>query len=53
MKLWEDYSDVIHDEAYSKTFLQKTESIQYVASPGLSRTIRGTSRETLYQELSL
>ena len=48
-----NYSDVIHDEAYSKTFLQKLKSIQYVASSDLSRTIRGSSSETLYQELSL
>ena len=48
-----DYGDIIHDEAYNKTFQQKLESVQYNASLALSGAIRGSSREKLYHELGL
>ena len=48
-----DYGDIIHDEAYNKTFQQKLESVQYNACLALSGAISGSSRETLYHELGL
>ena len=42
-----DYSDIIYD-----IFCQKIESVQYNAALAITRTIRGTSREKLYQDLS-
>ena len=48
-----DYGDIIHDEAYNKTFDQKLESIQYNACLALSAAIRGSSRGTFYRELCL
>ena len=53
VRLHLDYSDVIYDEAYNKTFHQKLESIQYNACLALSGASRGSSREKLYQELGL
>ena len=47
------YGDLIYDEAYSDTFHQKLESIQFNACLALSGTIRGSSREKLHQELGL
>ena len=48
-----DYGDIIHDEAYNKTFDQKLESIQYNACLALLGAIWGSSREKLYHELCL
>ena len=48
-----DYGDIIYDQAYNLSFHQKLESIQYNASLALTRAIRGSSREKLYQELGL
>ena len=48
-----DYGDVIYDEGYNEAFHKILESIQYNAWLALSRTIRGSSREKLYQELGL
>ena len=42
-----DYGDVIKDETYNKTFLQKLESIRYSACLALSGAIRESSREKL------
>ena len=44
---------VVYDEAYNETFHQKPESTQCNACLALSRAIRGSSREKLYQELGL
>ena len=48
-----DYGDVIYDQSYNNTFHQKMESIQYNAALAIIGAIRGSSREKLYQELSL
>ena len=48
-----DYGDIIYDQAYKVSFHQKLESIQYNAALALTRAIRGSSREKLYQELGL
>ena len=48
-----DYVDIIYDQAYNLSFRQKLESIQYNAALALTRVIRGSSRENLYQELGL
>ena len=47
------YRDIIYDQAYKESFHQKLESIQYNAVLAIAGAIRGTSREKLYQELSL
>ena len=46
-----DYSDIIFDQAFNKSFHDNLESIQYNASLAITGAIRGTSREKLYQEL--
>ena len=48
-----DYGDVIYDQSFNNTFHQKTESIQNNAALAIKGTIRGSSREKLYQELGL
>ena len=48
-----DYGDIIYDQAYNLSFHQRLESIQYNATLALTGAIRGSSREKLYQELSL
>ena len=48
-----DYGYIIYDQAYNLSFHQKLESIQYNAALALTGTIRGSSREKLYQELGL
>ena len=48
-----DYSDLIYDEAYSETYHQKLQFIQYNACLALSGSIGGSSRKKLYQELGL
>ena len=42
-----DYGDVLYDQAFDNSFHVKIESMQFTA------TIRGTSREKIYQELGL
>ena len=46
-----DYGDIICDRAYSTSFYQNIESIQYNAASAITGAVRGTSREKLYQEL--
>ena len=46
-----DYSDIIFDQAFNKSFHDNLESIQYNALLVITGAIRGTSREKLYQEL--
>ena len=48
-----DYVDVIYDQHYNIFFHQKLESIQYNAALAITDTIRGSSKEKLYQELGL
>ena len=47
-----DYGDIIYNQAY-KTFHIKLERLQYNACLAITGAIRGTSREELYEELSL
>ena len=46
-----DYGDIICDRAYNASFHQNIESIQYNAALAITGTVRGTSRDKLYQEL--
>ena len=48
-----DYGDTICDQAYNDSFHQKLEPIQYNAVLAITKAIRGTSSEKLYQELGL
>ena len=48
-----DYGDIIYDQTYNESFHQKIETIQYNDALAIKGTIRGTSREKLYQELGL
>ena len=48
-----DYGDVLYDQAFNASFHEKLESIQYNACLALTRAIRGTSKEQIYQELGL
>ena len=48
-----DYSDVLFDQAFNASSQEKLESIQYNVCLALTGTIRGTSKEKLYQELGL
>ena len=48
-----DCGDIIYDEAYSETFHQKFESMQYNTCLTLWRAIRGSSKRKRYQELRL
>ena len=44
---------ILYDQAYNMSFHQKLESIQYNACLAITGTIRGTSKEKLYQEIGL
>ena len=46
-----DYSDVIYDQAYTASFHQKIESVQYNSALAITGAIRRTSKEKLYHEL--
>ena len=48
-----DYGDVIYDQPNNNGLSAKIESIQYNAALAITGTIRGTSREKLYQVLGL
>ena len=48
-----DYGDVICDFAFNESFQNKLESVQYNAILAITRVIRGSSRDNLYQELGL
>ena len=48
-----DYCDVIYDQPHNATFINNIESVQYKAALAITGTIKGTSRERLYQELGL
>ena len=47
-----DYGDIIYDRAYNTSFHQNIDSIQHNVALAITGTIRGTSREKLYQELA-
>ena len=46
-----DYADVIFDKPSNATFSNRIESAQYNAALAITGTIRGTSKEKLYEEL--
>ena len=48
-----DYGDVIYDRAYNESLHQNFESLQYSAAIAITRAIRETSSEKLFQELGL
>ena len=50
---YHDYGDILYDQVYNMSFHHKLESIQYNACLAITGAIRGTSKEKLYQELSL
>ena len=48
-----DYGDVIYDQAYTASFHQKIESVQYNSALAITGATRGGSKEKLYHELAL
>ena len=48
-----DYCDVIYDQPHNDTLCKMIESVQYNAALAITGTIKGSSRERLYQELGL
>ena len=48
-----DYGDAIYDQAYTASFHQKIESVQYNSALAIAGAIRGKSKEKLYLELDL
>ena len=48
-----DYGDVIYDQPNNSRLSDKIESVQYNAALAITGAIRGTSKEKLYQEVTL
>ena len=48
-----DYVDVIYDQAYNSSFHEELKYLRCNACLAITRGIRGTSSEKLYQELGL
>ena len=48
-----DYDDIIYDQSYHISFHQRLESLQYNAALAITGTIRGNSKEKLYNELGM
>ena len=48
-----DYGDIIYDQAYTVSFHQKIESVQYNSALAITGPISGESKEKFYQELGL
>ena len=48
-----DYADVIYDQPYNSSVINRLESIQYNAALAITGCIRGSSRDKLYKELGL
>ena len=46
-----DYGDILYDQTFNNYFHEKLELIQYNAALAITGTIRGSSREKLYQAL--
>ena len=46
-----DYGDVIYDRVLNESFQNKLESVQYNSPLAITGTIKGSSKEKLYQEL--
>ena len=48
-----DYVDIIYDQPYISSFVDRIESVQYNAALAITGAIRGSSRVKLYEELGL
>ena len=48
-----NYRDILYDKVFNESFHHKNESIQYNNCLAITGTIRGSSREKIYQELGL
>ena len=48
-----DYGDILYDNPNNENFQSKLEKVQYRACLAITGTIKGTSRETLSNELGL
>ena len=48
-----DYGYILSDQAYNISFEEKLESTQYDVYLAITGTMRGTSKEKIYQELGL
>ena len=48
-----DYEGAIFDQAYNKSFYESLKFLQYNASLAITRAIRGTSKQTIYQKFGL
>ena len=46
-----DYGYVIYDRAFSESFQSKLESVRYNVALAITRAIKGSSREKLYQDI--
>ena len=48
-----DYGDIIYDQPFNNSFKNKIEIIQYKECLAITDSIRGTSKERLYEELGV
>ena len=48
-----DYGDISYDKPFNNSFQNKIESIEYNVWVAITGTIRGTSKERLYEEIGL
>ena len=48
-----DYADIIYDKPFNESFKRKIEAVQYKAALVITGAVKGTSRDSLYQELGL
>ena len=48
-----DYGDILYDKPDNQNFENKLEKLQYKACLGITGAIQGTSRQKIYDELSL
>ena len=48
-----DYDDIIYDQAYNASFHQKLKLLQYNSCLAVRGEVRGTSRESISEELGL
>ena len=48
-----DYSDILYDNPNNENFQSKLEKVQYRACLAITSSIKGTSRERLYNKLGL
>ena len=46
-----DYGDILYSQTYNSYFHEKTEPIQYDTCLALTRAIRDSSKEKIFQEL--